>query len=289
MINRQTAKILFLVLTAQLWLHCAGTGQQVNAVEKNVDYLIEQGKLHWANRNDSLSLFYAEHFISLAYEKRSEDFNLAILYSQVLYTQALFSASSARIKDSLFQIGADISKKATLTHPDFQSIYQVAQGDSTFRLLSAIADAPQNIVPGLYWWATNQAYYLYTKPVIERLNNRELLEVIMHRINSLNPGYHFGGPYRFFGTLYTRLPGVDISQSKKYFEQALTHHPEYLGNAVQMAEYYHQKKGNREFFHQQLSEVIATDLYNQPEILPENILYQDRARYLLAIEATLFE
>ena len=125
--------------------------------------------------------------------------------------------------------------------------------------------------------------------MIERLNNRELLEVIMHRINSLNPGYHFGGPYRFFGTLYTRLPGVDISQSKKYFEQALTHHPEYLGNAVQMAEYYHQKKGNREFFHQQLSEVIATDLYNQPEILPENILYQDRARYLLAIEATLFE
>ena len=277
------------MLTAQLWLHCAGTGQQVNAVEKNVDYLIEQGKLHWANRNDSLSLFYAEHFISLAYEKRSEDFNLAILYSQVLYTQALFSASSARIKDSLFQIGADISKKATLAHPDFQSTYQVAQGDSTFRLLSAIADAPQHIVPGLYWWATNQAYYLYTQPVIERLNNRELLEVIMHRINSLNPGYHFGGPYRFFGTLYTRLPGVDISQSKKYFEQALTHHPEYLGNAVQMAEYYHQKRGNREFFHQQLSEVIATDLYNQPEILPENILYQDRARYLLAIEATLFE
>ena len=135
LINRQTAKILFLVLTAQLWLHCAGTGQQVNTVEKNIDYLIEQGKLHWANRNDSLSLFYAEHFISLAYEKRSEDFNLAILYSQVLYTQALFSASSARIKDSLFQIGADISKKATLTHPDFQSIYQVAQGDSTFRLL----------------------------------------------------------------------------------------------------------------------------------------------------------
>ena len=132
-------------------------------------------------------------------------------------------------------------------------------------------------------------FYLYTKPLIERLNNRELLEVIMHRINSLDPGYHFGGPYRFFGTLYTRLPGVDISQSKKYFEQALTHHPEYLGNAVQMAEYYHQKRGNREFFHQQLSEVIATDLYNQPEILPENILYQDRARYLLAIEATLFE
>ena len=54
---------------------------------------------------------------------------------------------------------------------------------------------------------------------IERLNNRELLEVIMHRINSLDPGYHFGGSYRFFGTLYTRLPGVDIAQSKKYFDQ----------------------------------------------------------------------
>ena len=277
------------MVAVQLWLHCAGTGKQVNAVEKNVDYLIEQGKSHWDNRHDSLSLFYTEHFISLAYEKRKEDFDLAILYSQILYTQALFSESSAIKKDSLFQIGAGISKNAVLMHPEFQSIHQEVQGDTMFRLLSAIADAPQNLVPGLYWWATNQAHYLYTKPVIERLNNRELLEVIMHRINSLDPGYHFGGPYRFFGAFYIRLPGVDISQSKKYFEQAITHHPEYLGNAVQMAEYYHQKKGNRELFHQQLSEVISIDLYSQPVLLPDNIFYQNRARYLLTIETTLFE
>ena len=82
---------------------------------------------------------------------------------------------------------------------------------------------------------------------------------------------------------------MDISQSKKYFEQAITHHPEYLGNAVQMAEYYHQKKGNRELFHQQLSEVISIDLYSQPVLLPDNIFYQNRARHLLTIETTLFE
>ena len=289
MINHQTTKILFLALTVQFWLHCAGTKKQVNAVEKNIDYLVEQGKSYWENRNDSLSLFYAEHFISLAYKERLEDFDLAILYSQILYTRALFSASSPKIKDNSFQIGADIAKNAILDHPDFNAIHQGLQGDSTFRLLSAIADSPPNILPGLYWWATNQAHYLYTKPVIERLNNRELLEVIMHRINSLDPGYHFGGSYRFFGALYTRLPGVDISQSNKYFEQAITNYPDYLGNSVQMAEYYHQKKGNRELFHKQLSEVLSTDLYNQPVLLPDNIFYQKRAQYLLNIEATLFE
>ena len=289
MIKRKIAKFVFLLSVAIIYLQCTGTKNKINSIDKNVDYLIKQGKNHWENRNDSLSLFYAEHFISLAHEKRIEDFDLAILYSQILHTRALFSGSSSQRKDDLFKKGADIAKRAVLNHPDFISIYQNSKGDSSFKLLSSIADSPQNIVPGLYWWATNQAYFLYTKPVIERLNNRELLEVIMHRINSLAPGYHFGGSFRFFGILYTRLPGVDIAQSKKYFDQAIAYAPNYLGNSVQMAEYYHQKKGNREYFHKQLSKVTAIELYNHPDIHPDNIFYQERASYLLSIEATLFE
>ncbi len=290
LINLKIIKILISLAAFQLLLQCIMIPREdKNTVEKNIDYLIEQGQSHWEKRHDSLSLFYADHFISLAYEKRKKDFDLAVLYSKIIYTSALFSKSNLITKDSLFKIGSEISKNAILNHPDFQSIYHEMKGDSTFKILSAITDAPQSIVPGLYWWAINQAQYLYTKPVIERLNNRELLEVIMHRINSLDPGYDFGGPYRFFGTLYTRVPGVDISQSKKHFEHAISHHPEYLGNKVQMAEYYHQKKGNRELFHKQLTEIISIDLYNKTELIPENIFFQNRAKYLLSIEESLFE
>ena len=48
---------------------------------------------------------------------------------------------------------------------------------------------------------------------------RELLEVIMHRVISLDPGFNFSGPYRFFGSLYTRIPGIELSQSKTYFDR----------------------------------------------------------------------
>ena len=63
----------------------------------------------------------------------------------------------------------------------------------------------------------------------------------MHRVIALEPEYLFGGPFRFFGVFYTRIPGIDVEQSKNYFEKAIKSYPTYLGNMVQMAEFYHQK------------------------------------------------
>tara|TARA_S200000501_G_scaffold378718_1_gene443046 strand:- start:21357 stop:22241 length:885 start_codon:yes stop_codon:yes gene_type:complete len=287
--TKHLQKVYFILLITQLFLSCSGSKTKTNAIRKNVDYLIEHGQLNWQKREDSLSLARASHFIGLAHQKRPNDYQTAILYSRILFTRALNTNLKPKLRDSLFYIGSKISKEATLSHTDFKSIYNLSKGDSTFKLYSSIADAPENLIPGLYWWATNQSYYLFTRPVIERINNRELLEVIMHRINSLNPDYHYGGTSRFFGRLYTRLPGVDISKSEQYFNQAIAYHPNYFGNAVQMAEFYHQKKGNREFFHKQLLEVINRDPYDYPDSFPENIFYQKYAKYLIENEAALFE
>ena len=87
-------------------------------------------------------------------------------------------------------------QKSYIIHPDFKSIYSLSKGDTTSKLYSSIADAPENLIPGLHWWATNHLLFI-SRPVIERINNRELLEVIMHRINSLNPDYYYGGTSRF--------------------------------------------------------------------------------------------
>mgnify|MGYP006273119901 FL=1 len=67
-----------------------------------------------------------------------------------------------------------------MNHEDFIPIYILSKGDSSFKLLSAIADAPLSIVPGLYWWAVNLGMYLNNQPVLARIKHRELLEVIMH-------------------------------------------------------------------------------------------------------------
>jgi tetratricopeptide (TPR) repeat protein len=102
----------------------------------------------------------------------------------------------------------------------------------------------------------------------------------MHRIISLEPNFYYSGPYRFFGSLYTRIPGIELSQAKTYFDQAIQANPEYLGNLVSMAEYYHQKSGNREMFNKTLETVLNTDINLYPELMAENFLYQKRARNL---------
>ena len=286
---KQNLALLSILLVGFFSLDCAGTQQDTTTKTQNVDFLINQGKLNWEQRTDSLALKNAEHFISLAYERRPTQLDLAILYGQILYTRGLFIEKNIETRNGLFLKGSQLCRNAVLNHPEFSIIYKRVQGDSSFKMLSAIAEAPPSVVPGLFWWATNLARYLNTKPVIERLNHRELLEVMMHRILSLEPGYHYSGPYRFFGSMYTRIPGVELSHSETYFNQALSANPEYLGNAVHMAEFYHQKSGNREQFHSMLNGVIEADPTSHPEIMAENLFYQDRARMLLSKESSLFE
>ena len=254
-----------------------------------MDYLIEQGKTLWEQRTDPVSLNKAEHFIHLAHQQRPEDFQLSVLLGNIKYTKAYFLETNPDTQDELFLQGSTICWDAVLGHPEFKPMYENARGDSAFRLVSSLADAPKSVVPGLFWWATNLVRYLNKKPVLERLNHRELLEVIMHRVLSLDPGFYYSGPYRFFGSLYTRIPGIELSQSETYFKQALSANPEYLGNAVLMAEFYHQKAGNREQFHRMLEQVLNTNLTDHPELMAENFFYQGQARILLDKESSLFE
>ena len=286
---KQKFFILLLILASFFSLDCAATKAPTVASQQNIDFLIEKGKSSWEQRSDSNALKNAEHFIGLAYEKRPNDFELAVLYGRILYTKGLFVEKNEKIQNALFVQGVRICKNSVLNHPEFAPIYQRSQGDSAFKMLSALAEAPKSVVPGMFWWATNLARYLNTKPALERMNYRELIEVMMHRIISLEPGYHYSGPYRFFGSMYTRIPGVELSQSETYFKQAMAAHPEYLGNAVHMAEFYHQKAGNREQFHSMLKSVLETDLIRHPELMAENLFYQNRAKMLLEKEPSLFE
>jgi len=282
--------ILFpIIFLGFILLDCAGTQQDSIAKTQNVEFLIEQGELFWQQRSDSLTLKKAEHFISLACQQRPGQFDIAILYAQILYTRGLFFEKDGETQNSLFLQASQLCQDAVLNHQDFSVIYNNAQGDSTFKMLTALAEVPISVVPGLFWWATNLARYLNTRPVIERLNHREILEVLMHRTLSLEPRFFYSGPYRFFGSLYTRIPGIELSQSKTYFTQALSANPDYLGNAVHMAEFYHQKAGNREQFHTMLTDVVKADFSANPDIIAENLSYQDRARWLLSKESSLFE
>ena len=260
-----------------------------NASEKNIDFLIDKGRLSWEKRTSSGSLENANHFITLATEKRPNDFNLSILHSKIKFNLAKYIENEPEIKKQLFLEGAEISKNAIFNHPSFDSILIESKEYSSSELIFAINKAPKILVPGLFWWAENLAHHLNGKSVLERLNHRELLEVLMHRVISLDPGFNYSGPYRFFGSLYTRIPGVELTQSETYFKQAINSNSDYLGNLVSMAEYFHQKKGNREQFNKILLEVSKTDIDQFPEIMNQNYFSKKYALELLEKDSLLFE
>ena len=260
-----------------------------NAQSQNIDFLINQAKLFWEQRSDSNSVIKANQILGLANKVENNNSELLNIYSQSLFFQGMFLEEIKTKQDSLFLKGAEIAEYSVLNDSLFINIFNKTEGDSNFKILSALSIAPKKLVPAMYWWATNKLWYLNNKPALERVNHRELLEIIMHRIISLEPDYLYGGPYRFFGIFYSRIPGVEITQSKNYFEKAIGSHPDYFGNKVQMSEFYHQKAENRNLFHNQLQSIINIDPTINPEIIPENIFYQKRAMDLLNQEETLFE
>ena len=83
-------------------INCASNNLPSKAKVQNVDYLINEGKLLWDQRIDSLAFRRVEHFINLAYKKRGNDFNLSVLYSQISFTRGYFFENDPEVQDSLF-------------------------------------------------------------------------------------------------------------------------------------------------------------------------------------------
>ena len=261
-----------------------------NAQSQNIEFLIEQAINLWEKRSDTNAVKQANYFLGLAYNVKKTDIEITDLYVKCLFFQGMFLEEDNDKKDSLFLKGSEVAKSSVLNNDIFIELVQNSSiGDSTFKILSALSEAPKELIPSMYWWATNKLWYLNTKPAIERINQRELLEVIMHRVISLEPSYDYGGAYRFFGVFYSRIPGVELSQSKTYFEKAISSNESYFGNQVQMSEFYYQKSEDKTSFIEQLKYVKSLDASISNSNMAENLYYQKRANKLLLQQDTLFE
>ena len=280
--------ISFLALIP-IYFSCAGSAINIKENKKIADELISQANSYWNQRTDAKALDKAENLILKVLKKKPDQLEHVVLLAKIKFTRAYFQIPNSNQENKLFLEASEICKKAVVNHPDFLAIYNSITGDSTEKLFSSLSKTPNSILPGLYWWGKNLAHYLNSRPVIERLNSRELLEVIMNRVLTLDPGFHYGGAYRFFGMLYSRIPGLDIEQSFSYFNQAIKSNPHYLANSVFLADFYHQKAGNREQFNKILTSVLSTNLTTHPEVMNDNWLYQKKAQKLLEYESSLFE
>jgi len=217
------------------------------------------------------------------------DQNAVALFARICHFLGYYVEEDPAMKDALFQEGADATWTWITSSKNYMTVFDSTQGDSIVKSFAGLSALPENSVPVMYWYCANKGRFLANKKVIERLQYRETLEVLMHKIIASNSDYFFGGPNRFFGAFYARLPGVDLSFATDYFNKSIATEPNYFETYLLRARYLHTKSGDRESFEKDLQFVIDADPALLPDAMPENLLSQERAEELLTHTNMLFE
>ena len=272
-----------------LLLNCSLLTTKSNTNKINADSHINQGNAYWGKRASPKSAKLAVLFYKKAFELNQTDLILAASLSKAFYFQAYYVESDLSKRDTLYLKGAESALRGFENSTFYQSFSDTTKFENNKMKLEAIKKAPIETIGVLFWWVNNQGKFLINKPVIDRIGSREILEVAMHRISTLDEDYYYGGPTRFFGMFYSRLPGVPLDRAKLNFDQSLLDNPNFFGTRVLRARYYHTKLGNRELFEEDLKFVINGDPSLLPDAMPENLFEQEKAKELLNNTTILFE
>ena len=275
-----------------LWYSCTPyQPSQKDFLSQNVDFLIVKGNEYWEKRAEPENAIRARNLLSKAHQLRPLDKETGLLYSRSCFFEGKYIEQNKLIRDSLFMEGAltALSIVLNINPKEINSETNLYPGEGQHLLVNQIENASESSLPALYMFGMNLGEFIFTKPVRKRIQQRVLLESLYRRIHSLDPTYDFGSPIRLLGILYSRLPGMDLNQAKVYFDTAIRMYPNCFSHRTAKAEYYDIKSGNRESFHKELSQVINLDPTKIPDIMPENLMEQERAEILLKRELDLFE
>jgi tetratricopeptide (TPR) repeat protein len=195
--------------------------------------------------------------------------------------------NDAQHRDVEYQQGLTWATRALkLAAPEFAAA--MAHGK---KHVDAIALAPRQSVPAMYWYATNLGKWAASKGFATRLRYREDVRATMERVKSLDENYFYGGPWRYFGTfeaVTSNLAGGSLEKSEQNYKKAVEVAPNYLLNRVLWADFLCTRQQDRATFKKILDEVIAADPKIDPAIEPENRIEQAKARKLLSEIAEKF-
>ena len=160
------------------------------------------------------------------------------------------------------------------------------------RIEEAVKVLDKRGVAALYWRSAAMGKWALAKGFATLLSYKDEVRAIMARCLELDESYFFGGPHRYFGAYYAKLPafaGGDLKKSAEHFDKALKFAPEYQGTRVLYADQNAVKAQDRKLFNSLLTTVVNANLDALPDAKAENTVEQKRAKALLAKESELFE
>jgi len=256
---------------------------------KNIQFLVQQGKKFWEKRVNPDEANRSKLFLSKAYSLDPNNDEVAVLYSRACQFIGHYIETDPIKSDSLFTEGMYVAWDFIISTDSYQEGSAFNQGNAEEKIIAGIENLSDELLPILYWWVANYSSFLMTKPVMDRLENRDKIETALHRILSIKPDFYYHGANRIIGGVYARLPGVELIHAENNFEKSIKGSPDYFATYVKRAQYLHTKNGDREKFVQDLQKVLNMNPTILPEVSPENLFEQEKAKILLSKETSLFK
>ncbi len=157
---------------------------------------------------------------------------------------------------------------------------------------SALASTRREHVPLLYW--TGLAWFAainVAKTDSELSADQALAEALLRRARELDPAWDYGSLQEFYVSWEGRgeAVGGSYARSREAFEQALAFNKgQRASTYVALAEGTLVAQQNRKEFEQRLQQALAVDVDAVADLRLSNMIYQKRARWLLARADELF-
>jgi hypothetical protein len=170
-----------------------------------------------------------------------------------------------------YQKGVDAAERALeLANPAFAKTV-LAGNDKDDAWTTALKSATKEDVKALYWYATNLAKWAIKNGITSLLKYKDRAYAIMQRCKALDHSFWYGGPSRYLGAYWLKIPfGKSPEKSKANFLASIESAPQYLDTKLLFAEIYAVRTDDEALFKKTVQEVIDSADDIDANLVPEN-------------------
>jgi tetratricopeptide (TPR) repeat protein len=256
------------------------------------DQAVAQGDAAFANRGDEAQLRAAIDAYTQAVEAVPGDHETWVKLTRAQYFLAYghmeFNPELEAETTAMYQSAITSAERGLAAlSPQFAE-----QARTTGQFSAGLAGLDQRAVGLIYWRSSALGRWARRDGFATVLAYKDEIRASMTRCLELDREYFFAGPDRYFGAFFSVAPsyaGGDLERSRQHFDYSIARYPGYFGTHVLYAVEYAVKTQDRALFTRELQWVIDNDPNMLPEVAPENLVEQRKARDALARADELFE
>ncbi len=273
--------LLFLMLLSGCAArHMAGWEQETATAEGDAAAVLEQANEAWNQRHDMAQLEQALGLFEEAVAIEPANLELLIVLARGNYFLAdAYLSDDKERQTTVYEKSLSFAERAMAVNPEFKAL--VEDGE---QIEDAIRVLEVQYVGAIYWGSASLGKWGLNKGLATILKNKERGRKMMERCVELDENYFYGGPHRWFGTFYGKLPAIagrDLKKSKSHFDKAIEIAPNYFGTRILQAEYYSKNAQNKELYRSDLEFVLNTPSDVIPELVPEHDAEKKKAQEML--------